>query len=171
MPDLALPLLDLGFLIGVLALALGVVGFVAARRLRASRAGRWLLLTRIPSLVVGFVMVASAVFTPTPQTGLSNPVPRTVESVAIGSDVYLNSCSSCHGIDARGGGPLAPTTQVPPPPLVGPGSHLPHHTDGDLHYIIANGLPGGMPAWSGTLTDEQMWHTINFLRSLQETNQ
>ena len=55
-----------------------------------------------------------------------------------------------------------------PPALTGPRSHLGEHTDGDLHYWIANGLPGGMPAWVGTLSDEEIWHVINYLRGLQE---
>jgi len=57
---------------------------------------------------------------------------------------------------------------VAPPALTGPRSHLGEHTDGDLHYWIANGLPGGMPAWVGTLSDEEIWHVINYLRGLQE---
>jgi mono/diheme cytochrome c family protein len=53
-----------------------------------------------------------------------------------------------------------------PPPLTGPGSHLGAHTDGNLHEIIANGLPGGMPAWAGSLDDDSIWDLVNFLRVL-----
>ncbi|HEY7599249.1 MAG TPA: cytochrome c [Candidatus Limnocylindrales bacterium] len=162
------PPLDVTLLGGLLLLALGALGYVAARRLRASGVGRAVVTLRIPALVAGVVLTLSAFFAPTPETYLPNPIPRTVDSIAAGEGVFLNNCAACHGIDARGGGPLAPTTSVPPPALTGPGSHLGHHTDGDLHYIINNGLAGGMPAWSGTLTDEQVWHVINYLRSLSD---
>jgi mono/diheme cytochrome c family protein len=162
------PPLDLTLLLGVALLAVGGIGFLAARRLGGNSAGRLLVMARIPAVIGGVVLTMSAFFAATPETNLPNPIPRTVDSVAIGGQVYLNSCASCHGADARGGGPQAPTTPVQPPALVGPGSHLAHHTDGDLHYVIGNGLPGGMPAWKGTLTDDQIWHVINYLRSLQE---
>jgi copper resistance protein D len=162
------PLIDLPLTFGLVALAIAALGFLLAARLKDSSLGRAVVTLRLPAAAVGVVLVASAFFAPTPQTQLPNPIARTVDSVAIGSDVYLNNCAACHGVDARGGGPLADTTPVRPPALVGPGSHLDDHSDGDLHYFIAYGMPGGMPAWQGTLTDEQVWHVVNFLRDLQE---
>lgn len=162
------PRIDLFFVVGMLALALAIAGWAGAERLRGSAIGRTVVTIRLPAAVVGLVLTVSSFFAATPESQLANPVPRTVESIAIGARVYANNCATCHGIDARGGGPLSATTPVPPPPLSGPGSHLGDHTDGDLHYWIANGLPGGMPAWAGTLTDDEIWHVINHLRSLQE---
>ena len=37
----------------------------------------------------------------------------------------------------------------------------------DLFTFIHDGLPGGMPQWAGTLSDNQIWDVINFLRSLK----
>jgi len=34
-----------------------------------------------------------------------------------GERLYLRACASCHGLDARGGGPVAPALRVPPPDL------------------------------------------------------
>jgi putative copper resistance protein D len=117
-------------------------------------------------VAVGVVMTLSGFFAATPQTQLANPIPATVDSISAGEEVYLNTCAACHGVDARGGGPQSGTTRVRPPALVGPGSHLGQHTDGDLHYFIGNGLPGGMPAWANRLTDDEIWNVINFLRDL-----
>ena len=41
---------------------------------------------------------------------------RAVESLD-GSVLYKAYCSSCHGTDARGGGPMAKSLKVPPPDL------------------------------------------------------
>ena len=43
--------------------------------------------------------------------------------------------------------------------------HFPQHSDGQHFTVISNGrVQSGMPAWSGTLTDEQIWDVINYLR-------
>ena len=96
----------------------------------------------------------------------TNPIPLTTDSVARGSSIYASNCARCHGVDARGGGTDSATTAVPPPALSGPSGHLTVHSDGDLFTYIHDGLAGGMPSWAGTLSDNQIWDVINFLRSL-----
>jgi mono/diheme cytochrome c family protein len=48
--------------------------------------------------------------------------------------------------------------------------HAPLHSDGQLYHFIANGIRGtSMRAWAqgaGKLSDEQIWHLVNFLRTL-----
>jgi putative copper resistance protein D len=95
-----------------------------------------------------------------------NPVSPTVDSIARGTQLYANNCAACHGVNARGGGEMAGTTAVPPPPLTGTGSHLDQHTDGQLFQIILDGRGGGMPSWAGKLAESEIWDVVNFLRSL-----
>ena len=161
------PIIDLPLIVGLITLVVGVAGFVIPARHQATTLVRTIRVLRLPALAVGFVLTVSAFFAATPTTRLQNPVEPTVQSLEIGRQVYLNNCAVCHGADARGGGPQAGTTPVRPPPLTGPGSHLDDHTDGDLHWWISNGMPGGMPAWAGALSDEEIWHVINYLLSLQ----
>ncbi len=97
----------------------------------------------------------------------TNPISATTDSIDRGATTYANSCARCHGVDAHGGGVDSGTTSVPPPALSGPSSHLTAHSDGDLFTFIHDGLPGGMPQWAGTLSDNQIWDVINFLRSLK----
>lgn len=97
----------------------------------------------------------------------TNPIAATVDSINRGSTTYASSCARCHGFDARGGGPDSGTTTAVPPALTGPSSHLTAHSDGDLFSFIHDGLADGMPSWAGTLTDNQIWDVINFLRSLK----
>ena len=53
--------------------------------------------------------------------------------------------------------------------------HVPQHPDGQLYNFIANGVPGSaMRAWSkgdGSLTEEQIWHLVNFLRTFSPVDQ
>lgn len=93
-------------------------------------------------------------------------MPRTVQSIAAGSALYLANCAQCHGVEARGGGPPAGTTQLPAADLLS--GHLNTHSDADIHYFVIQGLGGGMPAWIGTLSDTQIWELVDFLRALNE---
>jgi mono/diheme cytochrome c family protein len=115
--------------------------------------------------ITGVVLVLGAVFSDTtPLSDLKNPVPNTVDSVTKGQELYLANCAACHGVDARGGGPQAGTTQIRPPDLKS--GHLNQHTDGDIYYWISNGLQGGMPAWESVLSETDRWNLVNYLRSI-----
>jgi hypothetical protein len=53
--------------------------------------------------------------------------------------------------------------------------HVPQHPDGQLYNFIALGLQGSaMRAWGegdAKLTSDQMWHLVNFLRTLGSVDQ
>src|SRR5258708_2504558 len=72
--------------------------------------------------------------------------------------------------DLGGGTPPGPPP-MPPPPLTRP----PQHAPGELHYWIANGIPGtSMPAWADVdpatgkprLSVEDRWAIIRYLQAL-----
>ena len=85
--------------------------------------------------------------------------------IARGTEVYEQSCASCHGADLRG------TDKGP--------SHLSnvyepnHHTDDSFRSAIANGTPqhhwpfGDMPPVEG-LSDDDVEAVIAFIRAEQE---
>lgn len=158
--------LSASLLVGVAALGLAVFGFMLRGDLRARFPRRQGLLTGGMWLcgIVGFAFTISALTEAPAVTAIPNPVPLTVDSVTAGRGVYVNSCEQCHGVSARGGGPLAYTTQIAPADLLS--GHLLQHDDSDIEYWVANGLPGGMPAWQGKLTQTQIWDVVDFLRAI-----
>jgi copper transport protein len=92
--------------------------------------------------------------------------PATPQSIANGAVVYRQNCAMCHGITARGNGPLAPTMNPRPSDLV---LHVPLHSDTDLEDWIANGFPGSqMPAFKDKVTDQERWDVLNYLKSLAD---
>ena len=96
-------------IIGLVSLLIAGVGF--------ARKGSMAAALRIPAGIIGVILILSAILPSqpaTPKSSLANPVPLTVDSIAAGGDVYLNNCAVCHGVDARGNGAQAGTTQVPP---------------------------------------------------------
>jgi mono/diheme cytochrome c family protein len=93
-----------------------------------------------------------------------NPVPATAESTAKGSLLYQANCAVCHGADARGDGPMAQTLNPPPVDLT---VHITQHPDGDLFDFVSNGISGtGMPAFKNTLSEEERWDVLNYLKSV-----
>jgi copper transport protein len=96
-----------------------------------------------------------------------NPVPVTDESIAVGESVYQQNCAVCHGVTGAGDGPGGANLSPPPANLLV--GHAIYHADAEFFNWIRNGKPGtAMPAFSGTLTDEQIWSSINYIRSLQQ---
>jgi copper transport protein len=97
------------------------------------------------------------------QVPVVNPVPADEASLARGQTLYQTYCISCHGPQGRGDGPNAPSLPVPPADLA---LHAPAHTDGELFRFIANGFQGTpMPAFKGTLSDEDIWHLVNYIKT------
>jgi copper transport protein len=95
-----------------------------------------------------------------------NPIPATNASIAAGQSVYAQNCQICHGASARGDGPLARTMNPAPADLT---AHLAPgvHPDGDIFGWISRGYPGSaMPAFKDTLSEQQRWDVLNYLRSL-----
>lgn len=84
------------------------------------------------------------------------------QRVASGREIYLNNCATCHGATGKGDGPSAPNLNPKPINFT---VHVPLHTDGELYWWVTNGIPGSaMPSWAKSLTDQQRWEVIAYLR-------
>ena len=95
-----------------------------------------------------------------------NPIEATEESVRAGLRVYGRFCRSCHGVrgDGRGQNP-SPGTR--PANLIDD-EWVHGDSDGAIYTVIRQGVPPAydMDAWEGRITDEEIWHVVNFLRFL-----
>jgi mono/diheme cytochrome c family protein len=147
-------------------LTTGIVLAVVARVLpRPSRRPLW---TIVAALALGAIALLAAVLLPrdpAPRFGeeLLNPIAVTPESVAVGEAIYRDRCLVCHGPSGGGNGPGAAGLD---PPVSDFRVHLvAGHSDGRFFHWISEGIPGtAMPAFKGTLSAEQRWHVINFVR-------
>ena len=95
-----------------------------------------------------------------------NPLQPTAENIAAGKEAFSHYCIACHGIDGQNTGvPFAERMSPPPPQLNSP--HVQSYTDGQLKWIIDNGIePTGMPGSSGILSDDEIWSTVLYIRHL-----
>lgn len=91
------------------------------------------------------------------------------EKIQRGEDVYRANCASCHGPNGEatpGWRTPGPDGRYPPPPLDG-SAHAWHHSTETLEQMIREGSPGGgMPAWDGKLTNQQIDDVIVWIKSL-----
>jgi thiosulfate dehydrogenase len=85
------------------------------------------------------------------------PVPATEPNFVAGADLYKQNCAVCHGV------PLSPKTAIaagmyPHPPLLLEGKGVTDDTPGETYWKIFNGIRlTGMPAFSKSLSETQMW--------------
>jgi len=95
-----------------------------------------------------------------------NPVALTPANLAAGKEAFGHYCIACHGIDGQNTGvPFADRMSPPLPLLTSP--DVQRYTDGQLKWVIDNGIsPSGMPASRGTLSDDEIWSIVLYLRHL-----
>ncbi|MGA8144617.1 MAG: c-type cytochrome [Candidatus Acidiferrales bacterium] len=95
-----------------------------------------------------------------------NPMEAAPESLVEGRRHFADHCAGCHANDGSGktemGQNLYP--RVPDMRL----AETQNLTDGELYYIIENGIRfTGMPAWGqGGPNDHETWHLVLFIRHL-----
>lgn len=97
---------------------------------------------------------------------LKNPVKATPDSVTKGRATYNKACRHCHGLRAKGDGPLAPKN--PSPADLTDAKWDYGATDGEIFTIISDGVGGNseMKGLRSQLTATDMWNVVNFLRSI-----
>ncbi len=95
-----------------------------------------------------------------------NPFPATAQNIAEGREAFSSYCFACHGLDGQNTGvPFADRMSPPVPSLKSVAVQA--YSDGQIHWIISNGLyPSGMPASNGVLNDGEIWKIVLYIRHL-----
>jgi mono/diheme cytochrome c family protein len=95
-----------------------------------------------------------------------NPQPAIAATIAEGKEAFTHYCVACHGMDGQNTGvPFLEHMSPPVPSLAS--MEVQNYTDGQLKWVIDYGIwPSGMPGSKGTLSDEEIWSIVVFLRHL-----
>ena len=81
------------------------------------------------------------------------------KAATAGSHLFSNECAKCHGNDGLG--------KNGRPPVISARIH--GTTDGDLFWLMSNGVPWrGMPGW-GMLPAQERWQLVTYLRALNSS--
>lgn len=100
---------------------------------------------------------------PSAAKNAKNPLPSTPGSIAEGRKHFVDQCAICHAENGSGETKISQGLSPPVPDLRA--DHIQKLTDGELFYIVKNGVRfTGMPAWD--IDDEHNWHLVVFMRAL-----
>jgi predicted CXXCH cytochrome family protein len=105
---------------------------------------------------------------PTEERRRKNPEAGDSLAIQQGREDFLARCASCHGVDARGRTPIGANEYPRVPDL-----HLAatqNLTDGEIHYIIENGIQfTGMPAMISPHRESaaDSWKLVSYLRTFR----
>jgi mono/diheme cytochrome c family protein len=97
------------------------------------------------------------------EESLTNPLTPSPAVVAQGRTLFETYCSVCHGRDGRSGGPVGkyfmkvPNLSVP---------EIQAYPDGLLYSVIREG-GFNMPAYAESLSAQERWAVVHFIRSLR----
>lgn len=94
---------------------------------------------------------------------LKSPVPFSKESITRGRGVFARNCTACHGNDGKSEvDVVADATDLTEPKLWRSGT-----LEGEIFRSIRDGAGDTMPPFKSQLQkDEDLWHLVNFIRSL-----
>lgn len=108
---------------------------------------------------------ARKIATPAGAKELKNPQQVTEASAAEAREHFVEHCSVCHGATGRGDTLYGRNLYPKVPDLTQADTQ--QLTDGELFYIISNGVRfTGMPAFGGEDSPESIWALVSFIRRL-----
>ena len=90
---------------------------------------------------------------------LKNPLHDSVTNLTDGASLFSTLCTSCHGLNGK----LDTNSSTN---LISP--MFAAMRDGEIYWIISNGVPSRMPAFSSKLSEIQRWQLTLHLRHLQK---
>lgn len=98
---------------------------------------------------------------------ITSPVQPSNNSIKNGDRLFQNYCTACHGSQGKGDGLIIKKgAGFYPVDLTAPG--VKQRTDGYIYAYIKYGGKVMMPSYGESLTDEEAWNIVNYVRALQQ---
>lgn len=98
---------------------------------------------------------------------LKSPITMTESLMSEAREHFVAHCSSCHGFNGRGETTIGRNLYPKAPNMTEADTQK--LTDGELYYIISNGIRfTGMPAWGNEDSPESIWALVAFIRKLPQ---
>ncbi len=108
---------------------------------------------------------ARGMATPMAAKSRKNPYAGEPPSIAAGRDHWIDHCAQCHGLDGSGNTDIGRNVYPKAPDMRAAATQ--NLSDGELYYIIANGVRfTGMPGWGREHSPEETWQLVSFIRHL-----
>lgn len=98
-------------------------------------------------------------------TAQQNPFAGDAIALSSGLAHYKENCLACHAVAGSERTEFAKGLHPPAPMLTASG--IQGMTDGELFWVVSNGIGmTGMPAFSPTHDENELWHIVAFVRHL-----
>lgn len=95
---------------------------------------------------------------------LKNPLRANQENIAAGRALFNQNCAVCHGQDGKGKTDITEAMKVKPIGFTG--MKMQGITDGEIYWVIANGImKSGMPAFKKATINER-WQMMLYVKHL-----
>ena len=95
---------------------------------------------------------------------LVNPIEATQASLATGRQRYVFMCRECHGNRGLGDGDMSHAGGIPSNFTDDVWKH--GASDGEIFLVIKEGVTADMQGYANRLSDEDIWHLVNYIKSL-----
>jgi mono/diheme cytochrome c family protein len=121
------------------------------------------------ALEIAIARGARSISIPSDAKGQKAPHPATPENLEKGKEHFADHCATCHGNDGSGHTLIGLNLYPKPPDMrLAETQNL---TDGELFYIISNGVRmTGMPGWATSHKPEETWDLVDFIRHLPQVS-
>ncbi|MBL7892882.1 MAG: cytochrome c [Bacteroidia bacterium] len=122
-------------------------------------------------LISAFIMLAALYrqkdlwVAPEKANTIPNPIANNNISIERGKKLFSQVCWTCHGVNGQGNGPASKALKRKPANFTD--STLQKQTDGALFWKISEGK-GQMSPYKVSLTTEQRWHLVNYIRNFKK---
>ena len=100
----------------------------------------------------------------------SNPFLGDSAAMEKGKGLFAANCASCHGEAGKGDGPAGAVLEPKPRNFTAKAEYK--YGTGDLALFRTGkyGVKGtGMAGWDGRMSDEEIWQTVNYIKTLQSS--
>jgi len=111
----------------------------------------------LAALGIGTVLIVGLLIFSQASKNAPAAVAANDEVLALGQEVYANTCAACHGEQGEG-------HVLPEAPALDETEHAWHHPDGQIQEIIKKGGKV-MPALGDQLTDDQIVAVIRYIQT------
>lgn len=103
---------------------------------------------------------------PVEYVNVVNPISADDASLQRAEENYNANCIHCHGEEGRGDGPAG--VRQNPKPADYRADYVKELSDGELFYIISNGIEGSAMRSFVFFDEEVRWNLVNYVRTFQE---
>jgi mono/diheme cytochrome c family protein len=95
-----------------------------------------------------------------------SPLTASADTLKKGKSLFTSNCQKCHGPLGKGDGP--DSDKARPAADLTDEFRFDINPDGVLYYKIMNGRPPDMPAFKSSLSRDEAWALVEYVKSLRK---